>query len=316
MKGGNLILVLCQRGEFDLGTLSTQWFMEKVDSLAGKKIFAFRDNMLLGDKIIENFFEFNLKCLKYSLEKLNKGKMIEQEVKEFCIYFVNIAYFRIPMFRNKLLEVISTDVTEKFEEIMNRNSKGNMRKTHENKNIEDLLESDPINNLLLWENLFYEKLKSSLNENNRSTKIENEIDEKLKKLKDFLENGNDKNEEEKWDKPFLQRGNIFFGLIANLVKYILSKSESTQDVNWLNIPGFCLLLNALTHEIHVRSVNSYPPILKNLFKLFINMPEIPNTLIKEIIYRTNVYDVNGIFNVIDIIGSLFMEFYNKYPDRI
>lgn len=84
--------------------------------------------MLLGDKIIENFVEFNLKCLKYSLEKLNKGKMIEQEVKEFCIYFVNIAYFRIPMFRNKLLEVISTDVTEKFEEIMNRNSKGNMRK--------------------------------------------------------------------------------------------------------------------------------------------------------------------------------------------
>ena len=32
--------------------------------------------------------------------------MIEQEIKEFCIYFVNIAYFRIPMFRNKLLEVI------------------------------------------------------------------------------------------------------------------------------------------------------------------------------------------------------------------
>ena len=312
----DILKLINERGEFDLGTLSSQWFMEKVDSLAGKKIFAFRDNMLLGDKIIENFFEFNLKCLKYSLEKLNKGKMIEQEIKEFCIYFVNIAYFRIPMFRNKLLEVISTDVTEKFEEIMNRNSKGNMRKTHENKNIEDLLESDPINNLLLWENLFYEKLKSSLNENNRSTKIENEIDEKLKKLKDFLENGNDKNEEEKWDKPFLQRGNIFFGLIANLVKYILSKSESTQDVNWLNIPGFCLLLNALTHEIHVRAVNSYPPILKNLFKLFINIPEIPNTFIKEIIYRTNAYDVNGIFNVIDIIGSLFMEFYNKYPDRI
>ena len=42
---------------------------------------------------------------------------------------------------------------------MNRNSKGNVRKTHENKNIEDLLESDPINNLLMWENLFYEKYK-------------------------------------------------------------------------------------------------------------------------------------------------------------
>ena len=311
----DILKLINERGEFDLGTLSSSWFIEKGDTGIGQdnKIFIFKDDILIKDKIIENFFEFNYRCLKYSLEKLNKGKIIEQDIKEFSIYFINIAYFRIPLFRNKLLQIISTGVNEKFEEIINKTIMGKKNSSHENKNIEDLLESDPINNLLLWENLFYDKLKSSLEENNKSSKIENEINDKLKKLKDFIEN--DKNEE-KWEEPFLQRGNIFFGLIEKLVNYIISKSESTNEVNWLNIPGFYLFLNALTHEIHNRPVNSYPKVFKDLFKLFINTPEIPNTLIKEIIYKTNVYDVNGIFNVMDIISSLYQEYSIKYPDRL
>ena len=44
--------------------------------------------------------------------------------------------------------------------------------------------------------------------------------------------------------------------------------------------------------------------------------EISNTFIKEIIYRTNAYDVNGIFNIFDIISSLFQEYMNKYPDKL
>jgi hypothetical protein len=95
----------------------------------------------------------------------------------------------------------------------------------------------------------------------------------------------------------------------------MKKSES-NDINWLNIPGFVLLLNALTHEIYIRPANSYPQILKNVFKLFINLPEIPNTFIKEIIYRTNAYDVNGIFNIFDIISSLFQEYMSKNPNKL
>jgi hypothetical protein len=119
-----------------------------------------------------------------------------------------------------------------------------------------------------------------------------------------------------WEEPFLQRGNIFFGLIEKLVNYINTKSESNNEINWLNIPGFILLLNAITHEINVRPVNSYPKVFKDLFKLFVNIPEIPNSFIKEIVYKTNAYDVNAIFNIFDIISSLFLEFNNKYPDRL
>ena len=305
----DILKLINERGEFDLGTLSKIWFEEK-SSLVNNKIYSFQYDILLKDKIIENFFEFNYKCLKYSLEKLNKGKILEADIKDFSIYFINIAYFRIPLFRNKLLQIISTGVTEKFENIIISNIKGKQKSSHEDKNIEDLLESDPINNLLLWENLFYDKLKASLDENNKYQSIENEINDKLKKLQNLMENSKN------WEEPFLQRGNIFFGLIEKLVNYINTKSESNNEINWLNIPGFILLLNAITHEINVRPVNSYPKVFKDLFKLFVNIPEIPNSFIKEIVYKTNAYDVNAIFNIFDIISSLFLEFNNKYPDRL
>ena len=305
----DILKLINERGEFDLGTLSKIWFEEKA-SLGNNKIYSFQYDILLKDKIIENFFEFNYKCLKYSLEKLTKGKILEADIKDFSIYFINIAYFRIPLFRNKLLQIISTGVTEKFENIIISNIKGKQKSSHEDKNIEDLLESDPINNLLLWENLFYDKLKASLDENNKYQRIENEINDKLKKLQNLMENSKN------WEEPFLQRGNIFFGLIEKLVNYINTKSESNNEINWLNIPGFILLLNAITHEINVRPVNSYPKVFKDLFKLFVNIPEIPNSFIKEIVYKTNAYDVNAIFNIFDIISSLFLEFNNKYPDRL
>ena len=310
----DILKLINSRGEFDLGTLTSHWFDEK-NSSDKNKIFIFRYDILIKDKIIENFFEFNYKCLKYSLEKINKGKIIEQELKDFSIFFINIAYFRIPMFRNKLIKLISTDVTEKFEEIILRNIKGKKKSSHENQNIEDLIQIDPINNLLLWENLFYLKLKSSLDENNKTNKLENDINDKRNKLQNLIENNKDKNENN-WEVPFIQRNNIFFVLIDKLVNYINKVSESNNEINWLNIPGFIPILNAITHEIYIKPVNSYSKIFKNIFKLFINTPEIPNTFIKEIIYKTNAYDVNGIFNIFDIISSLFQEFQIKYPGQL
>jgi hypothetical protein len=146
-------------------------------------------------------------------------------------------------------------------------------------------------------------------------KLENDINDKRNKLQNLIENNKDKNENN-WEEPFIQRNNIFFALIDKLVNYINKVSESNNEINWLNIPGFIPILNAITHEIYIKPVNSYSKIFKNIFKLFINTPEIPNTFIKEIIYKTNAYDVNGIFNIFDIISSLFQEFQIKYPGQL
>ena len=104
-----------------------------------------------------------------------------------------------------------------------------------------------------------------------------------------------------------------FFKFEKLMNYIILKSKFTSDINWLNLPGFIHILNAITHEIHIKQTNTYSEQFKKLFRLFITTPEIPNTLIKEIIYKTNIYDVNGIFNIMDIISYLFEEFIKRNP---
>ena len=311
-----ILKLINDRSEFDLGTLSTRWFKDKNknESLLNQSKYTFMDESLIKNKIIEYFIEFNFNCLKYSLEIVNRGKLVDPKSLEFAEYFLKIAYFRLPLFRQILLNSISKDVTEKIDELLNEGS--NYKNMKRRATIVNFLESDPINSLLLWEDLFYNKLNSALEDNDKNEKIENEIKDKINKIKEYLENNNNINsnslnkDENKidWIILFSQRDYIFFDLIINLINYIKSKGEASNDVNWLNIPGFDLLLNAIVHEIHERPVKLFPPQFKEIFKLFINNAEITNALIKEIVFKTNLYDVTAIFNLIDIINSIFYEF--------
>ena len=313
-----ILKLINERAEFDLGTLSTKWFKDKNknEGISNQIKYVFFDESLIKNKIVENFLEFNLDCLKYSLEIINRGKMVDPQSLEFAEYYLKIAYFRIPLCRQILLNSISTDVTEKIEDLLNQGS--NYKNMKRRATVVNFLESDPINSLLLWE-LFYNKLNSALEDNEKNEKIENEIKNKLNKIKEYLElslktNSNLLNKEENksdWKILFSQRDTIFFDLIKNIVNYIKSKSEANDDVNWLNIAGFDILLNAIVHEIHIRPVKSFPPQFKEIFKLFINNSEITNALIKEVVYKTNLYDTPAIFNLIDIINSLFYEFQNN-----
>ena len=295
----DIIKLINDRGEFSLGTL------------------------------IENFLEFNYHCLKYSLEIINRGKLVDSQSLNFALNYLKIAYFRIPIFRDVLLNSISFNVNEKIEDILNEgfNFRNNKRRVTIKNN---LIESDPINSLLLWEDHFYERLNNALDENNKTKQIENEIKEKINKIKDILDMdktielfskqilNNTKNKEESkndWKIIFSKKDNLFFNLIINVVNYIQNTKEASNDINWLNIAGFDLLLNAIIHEIHSREIKSFSKPFKQIFCLFINNSEITNALIKEIIIKTNIYDVSGIFNLLDIINSLFKEFEKINPDK-
>ncbi len=317
-----ILKLINERSEFDLGTLSTKWFKDKNTSegIIAHNKYVFMDDSLLKNKIIENFLEFNYNCLKYSLETINRGKMVDPQSLEFAEFFVKVAYFRIPFFRQVLLNAISTNVDEKIEELLYQGCNyRNMKRRVTRVTVANFLESDPINSLLLWEGMFYNKLNCALEENDRNAKIENEIKEKITKIKDFIEINNNNNnnvlakDENKteWKELFSQRDYLFFDLIKNVVNYIKSKSEANSDVNWMNIVGFDVLFNAFVHEIHARPVKSFPQQFKDNFKLFINNPDLTNVLLKEVVYKTNLYDVAGIFNLIDIINSLFYEFQNN-----
>ena len=328
-----ILKLINARSEFDLGTISSQWFKDKngnnkTNISTGYNKYIFMDNSLLKNKIIENFLEFNYYCLKHSLEIINRGKLVDIKSLDFAENYLKLAYFRIPLFREILLNSISFNVKENIEDILNQGyNYKNMKKRNPEKN---LIETDPINSLLLWEGLFYDRLNNSLEENNKTDKIENEVKEKINKIKNILDISNnieilintttDINNKEQsksgWKIIFNQRDNLFFDLLINLVNYILSKTEASNDVNWLNIPGFDLLLSAVFHEIHQRPVKSFSPQFKQIFKLFINNSEITNALIKEVVIKTNLYDVSGIFNLLDIINSVFKEFEKRNNGEI
>ena len=326
-----ILKLINDRSEFDLGTISSKWFKDKNGNNKNKNStsllhnkYIFMDDTLLKNKIIENFLEFNFNCLKYSLEIINRGKLVDVKSLDFAENYLKIAYFRLPIFREILLNSISYNVNEKIEEILNQGH--NFRNAKINNTVSNLMDNDPINSLLLWEGLFYEKLNNSLDENNKTNKIENEIKEKLNKIKNILDinktieiiiknnpdlnniSTNKADSNSYWKVIFNQRDNLFFNLIINVVNYILSKTEASKDVNWLNIAGFDQLFNAIFHEIHSRQVKSFSAQFKQIFKLFINNSEITNALIKEVVIKTNIYDVSGIFNLLDIINSLFKEF--------
>ena len=322
-----ILKLINDRSEFDLGTISSKWFKDKngnyrnkSNSSFGHNKYIFMDDTLLKNKIIENFLEFNYNCLKYSLEIINRGKLVDLKSLDFAENYLKLAYFRIPFFREILLNSISYNVNEKIEDILNQGY--NFRTAKRNNSASNLMETDPINSLLLWEGLFYERLNNALEDNNKNDKIENEIKEKINKIKNILDinktielimknsSNNTTNKEDsnsEWKVIFNKRDNIFFNLVINVVDYILSKSEASNDVNWLNIAGFDILLNAIFHEIHSRQVKSFSNQFKQIFKLFINNSEITNALIKEVVIKTNLYDIPGIFNLLDIINSLFKE---------
>ena len=61
-----ILKILNQRSEFDLGTLTTKWFINE------KNTSSIDDN-IIKRKLIQNFLEFNYECLNYSLDTVSRG---------------------------------------------------------------------------------------------------------------------------------------------------------------------------------------------------------------------------------------------------
>ena len=298
-----ILKILNQRSEFDLGTLTTKWFINE------KNTSSIDDN-IIKRKLIQNFLEFNYECLNYSLDTVSRGKTADDQSKFFSGYFLSVVYFRIPIFREIFLEIISQGVNEDNELFYSKKRKSSMYHSSE-----ELMEKDPINNLILWEHLFYDKLTYAFENGNYNSDY-NEIKEKLSKIENLLKSSKQEKGRMSWKERLSRKDFTFFTMINNLIEYILFEGEGTNEVNWLNIPGFDIILNALLHEINVRHVKVFPKELINLFPLLINNINVVNEFIKTITYKTNANDVQGVFNLIDIIDSVFKKFHSKYPNLI
>ena len=304
-----IIKILNDRSEFDLGTLYTKWFNDidtgksKMERENKHSIDAtFKSNKIITDKQVENFFEFNYQCLSLALDGITRMKTLDPQSRSYVEYFLSVAYFRLPCFRKMFLEGIMRGVTEKF------NFETDINHPMKKESFEDYIEVDPINYLILWEDLFYARLGKALTHVTES----NEIEETRTKITKLITTNNPNSNN--WLIKVSKRDNIFFNLVKNLNSFITNKVNS-HNINWINIPGYDCILNAILHEISVRDVRRYPSQLQELFPLFVNNMEVIKEFIKRIIQKTNVYDVNAVFNFVSILDSLFVTFRANNPEQ-
>lgn len=269
--GFEILILINNRAEFDLGTLWRAWFMDQNSTTF------FRDNTLITEKIVENFILFDNMCIDFVLERMSRGKSIDKESRVFVEYFLSVAYFRIPKFRKSFLDAIGKDLLtdhKSFQEL----EKGST-------SIEDFLNLDPVNNLILWEVIFYKRLEKALANmmggnliSNNSA--ENEISERLKETDLIV------NKEAEWKIRVAKRGLAFYNMVSKLAKYIEYKIVKNMDIKWHNIPGFDIIFQAIHKELLNREVITYPSQLIEVLTLFVNDSDVINNFSRTILHKT------------------------------
>jgi hypothetical protein len=277
--GFEILILINNRAEFDLGTLWRAWFIDRNSTTV------FRDLTLINDKIIENFILFDNMCLEFVLERMSRGKSLDKESRVFVEYFLSVAYFRTPKFRKAFLEAISRDLY--------RDHKSYKELEKGMTSIEDFLNLDPVNNLILWEVIVYKRLEKALSSlgNNDGTpsspvnsaakeQIDNEIAERLKDTDVIV------NKESEWKNRMAKRGLAFYSMVNKLERYIEYKVVKNMDIKWQNIPGFDIIFEAIHKELLIRDVITYSPQLIEVMSLFINDSDVINNFSRTIIHKT------------------------------
>ena len=334
--GFEILKLILKRSEIDLGTLSVGWFKTirksmKIDinNINSRNDHEFRDNILLERGIIEKFFKFHLEALNFSLENLIKGKNIDNESRSFTNYYLSVAYFLNPMFREEFIKQIYSNINLKEPRYIKflKNMKKNV-----------IFFSDEDNyikaqsNFILWDDSFYKKLESSLNKfnaNKNTKKKPNKYNKNINAIKEQLfeikytinSNSNNNNEdlynnfpENNWCNKIKTRNFIFYDYIVELLNYILvilnKIDENNINSKWTKIPGIDKILEVINYDLIIKDAKCYPKQIYEILPIFYSEISIINQFITSMIINTNIYDTQSIFALLNILDYLFNKEYN------
>ena len=336
--GFEILKLILKRSEIDLGTLSVGWFKTirktiktSPENLFNSKNYAydyeFRDNVLLERGIIEKFFKFHLEAYSYSLDNLIKGKNIDNESRSFTNYYLSIAYFLNPMFREELINQIYSNINLKDEKYLKylKNNRKNFPIFADDENF-----NKTQSNFILWDDSFYKKLTASLdkfklrkNSDVQNTYLQkiNSIKEQLSEIK-YITNPNNNNKkdltlyysEHNWCNKIKNRGFIFYDYIVELLNYILKIlnkiDENNLNTKWTKIPGMDKILEVINYDLITKDAKNYQRQIYEILPIFYSEISITNHLISSIITKTNIYDTQSIFALINILDYLFNKEYD------
>jgi hypothetical protein len=291
-------------------------------------------------KVVEDYLDFTLKTLDYTLQKLS-SKVRDEKTKNFIESFLAVAYMRVPKFQIAFLEAVNKNVKLIALNSDNQLTKdddamGHLSTTHpslmagigahnfaqssqnlkvkltafptlaysntlshlENPNGQNevVKNASPALSVIDWQFLFYEKIEKSPNLN---------LSDKLQELDEII------HKKYTWQERISKRGLGFFYVVSHIANYVFKKLGKDTNINWLEMPGFKIIINSIIYELSIKEVHAYPKPLTDILVIFINDYGIMNKFYKIIVGRTNVYDSQSVFRAIKILDSFFEEYERK-----
>ena len=274
------------REEFSQTLVNEKWFdydEENDEYSLSKKI--------LDKKIIHNYFNFTYNCIKF----MDKAEKIPLGMQFLSELYVSL-YFKFPILRKNILKSITYGVPENFPNKIYIDEEDS--KTY------------PENRILFWDYLTKEKLKDSVEK--AAGKTNPEIKNIFFNIKNLVDN----------EIPFpnlAKRDKFCFNFILNLIHIIMSKLSKNfyhlVNIHWLNIHGFCNIINSLLYELQNKEPSEYPSTIRKVIYPMLNEPKIYVVIINTILFKTNVYDGTSVYFILDLIDDILKEFdkaFNPY----
>ncbi|KRW99888.1 hypothetical protein PPERSA_12564 [Pseudocohnilembus persalinus] len=178
-----------------------------------------------------------------NIKKLKKyGKCLNEKEQQFVHNFSSLAYFRIPQFREQLLEAVSFKI---------KNNQDFIHEWSGASNLDDVKQTF-FQSLFSWERDFYDYLKT-----------QPRYQYHLEELEQTLQN-------KKWQAKFQKTGVGFYLFMGSWAKYILKVQQLKHlDLPWGVIEGYETLIKAFLYELKIRDAEHYPDSLKETSQILL-----------------------------------------------
>lgn len=224
--------VLLRRGELDLSALS-------FDSASTKR------NLQTKQKIALQYQTLLYKLLSDVFDYLDQQGLNGIHT-DFIEFYLAYAYFRIPEFRVRLLDLLSIEKSTIYTD------KGK------------IIEIDSV--LMDWDKGFYSYIKDQpKNHDNR----------------EILTKAWQKN----WKKKFMHQGHLFFYFVIEWCDYVRA-TLVIKNIAWDNIIGYDTIVDNFIERMHAKEVVAYPDILINASLSLICNPNVLDLMVKTLITNT------------------------------
>ncbi|EPT28380.1 hypothetical protein TGME49_269990 [Toxoplasma gondii ME49] len=237
-------------------------------------------------KICRQYFLLLHRMLFYALNNFCTDAIFEGQ-KKYISVFLSIAYFRLPGFREELLDCLLTAEEREMD-------------IEEWRGTEYLLDAQSLKKMEKWNR--HCELRISLDWSAFHAYVKSYFGETA--LADALSRLRDKTVGDlplEWKGQFAQRGALFFCFLEQWCRHVFQSSPTPEALTWQQLPGYAILLKALLLEMKLRPVTKYPDSLLNSSGAMLANEKLLSVFSKVLFLKTSVYNSPAVFAALNYV---------------